>query len=139
MLNSLRRLRSTAGTQPVRHPGVRAAGGGKASPHAGAEVAAPGPIQASQDAQLVSGSLAASAPDVAGQGTPGGYPPAGRAPADPEHAAIWEAIQRLTKVVEDDHKLRLERIEGDLKWVMRLVTAVLAAVLGAAAGGFLPK
>ncbi len=61
------------------------------------------------------------------------------APANPELAAIWSAIDRLARVVENDHQHRLERIERDLKWVMRLVTAVLAAVLGAAAGDFLPK
>lgn len=60
------------------------------------------------------------------------------APANPELAAIWSAIDRLAQVVENDHQHRLERIERDLRWVMRLVTAVLAAVLGAAAGDFLP-
>lgn len=61
------------------------------------------------------------------------------APANPELAAIWSAIDRLARVVENDHQHRLERIERDLGWVMRLTTAVLAAVLGAAAGDFLPK
>ncbi len=65
--------------------------------------------------------------------------PVGRAPSDPDHAAIWESLQRLTRVVENDHQHRLGRIENDLKWVMRLATAVLAAVLGAAAGDFLPN
>ena len=61
------------------------------------------------------------------------------APVNPELAAIWSALDRLARVVENDHQHRLERIERDLKWVMRLATAVLAAVLGAAAGDFLPK
>jgi hypothetical protein len=54
-------------------------------------------------------------------------------------AAIWEAVQRLTDTVEKDHSERLGRIERDLKWVMRLVTAVLAAALGAAASGLMPQ
>ncbi len=50
-------------------------------------------------------------------------------------AALWDAIERLTATVEKDHAARLGRIEHDMKWVMRLVTAVLAALLGASAAG----
>ena len=131
----MRRLRSTVWTQRVTHSSVRAAGGGKA--RAKADGAAPGSGGAAP--LPVSGPLAGPAPDTAGPGAPGSSFPTGSAPSDPEHAAIWEALQRLTKVVENDHQHRLERIENDLKWVMRLATAVLAAVLGAAAGDFLPK
>jgi hypothetical protein len=70
------------------------------------------------------------------------HAPAGGTPgalANPDLAAIWSAIDRLARLVENDHQHRLERIERDLKWVMRLATAVLAAVLGAAAGDYLPK
>gem|GEM_PF-3479652 len=66
-------------------------------------------------------------------------PPRRASPADPDLAAIWEAVQRLTETVEKDHSERLGRIERDMKWVMRLVTAVLAAVLGAAASGLVPQ
>jgi hypothetical protein len=60
-------------------------------------------------------------------------------PSDPELAAIWEAVQRLADTVQKDHAERLGRIEGDLKWLMRLVTAMLAAVIGsAAASNLLP-
>jgi hypothetical protein len=48
-------------------------------------------------------------------------------------------VQRLARVVENDHSHRLERIERDLKWVMRLMTLALAAIFGAAAGDLLPK
>ncbi len=69
--------------------------------------------------------------------TRGGGGRAGSRPADAGLAALWDAVERLMAVVEKDHAARLERIERDLKWVMRLVTAVLAALLGASAGNFL--
>ena len=79
-------------------------------------------------------SVAAMGPSVSP--APGVPPDSGR-PADAGLAAVWDAVEKLTAVVEKDHAARLERIERDLKWVMRLVTAVLAALLGASASNFL--
>lgn len=105
-----------------------------------------GPVSDGAPAAAYAGTLSVPAGLAASHviaGTPGGAPGPGQSsryapPQDPELALIWDAVSRLTETVQKDHAERLGRMERDLKWVMRITTALLAAVIGAVAGNMLP-
>ena len=144
MVNLFRSFRAGSaalGRRPA-HPARRAAaGGGRQTPvriGADAAAAAQEPAPSAGSGQALSLPKGHAAAPLGGGPDTNRGPVYHRPPQDPELAAIWDAIQRLTDTVQQDHAERLSRIERDLKWVMRISTAMLAAVLGAAAGNLLP-
>ena len=69
--------------------------------------------------------------DGGGAGATGGGRRAARG-ATSERSALWEAIMALKRTVEEEHDHRLRRIETDLRWVMALLGAQFATIIGAA-------
>lgn len=57
------------------------------------------------------------------------------APPDPIVLAIWESVERLRNVVENDHDHRLRKIESDVRWLTLLLAAQIVALISAAIAG----
>ena len=68
---------------------------------------------------------------------PESTPPPARddAPPDPLVVAIWESVERLRNVVENDHDHRLRKIESDVRWLTLLLAAQIVALISAAIAG----
>jgi hypothetical protein len=53
--------------------------------------------------------------------------------------ALWESLEDLRRTVENEHVQRLQRIEGDLRWVTLLLGAEVVALVGAAIAGVMGR
>ncbi len=51
---------------------------------------------------------------------------------------LASSLERLRRLVENDHQLRLEKIDRDLKWVIFLLGAQVVGLIGAVVGRIVP-